>query len=74
MTDIELTKKIKYLEFRVEDGRLKSDLVHYRIVNEVDYIGLEASWISPDMPTASVAVNDIQRKAVEAYISWSKNK
>jgi len=67
MTDIELTEKIKNLKWQMEGEMLKSDLIHYEIIKGEGYIDLKAKWISPDMPTVPTVLNDIQRKAVEAY-------
>ena len=67
MTDIELTAKIKNLEWHIDGNMLKSDLIHYKIIKKKEYTDLKSVWISPDMPTVTTVLNDIQRKAVKAY-------
>jgi hypothetical protein len=72
MTDIELTAKIKNLKWHIDGDMLKSDLIHYKIIKKKEYTDLKSVWISPDMPTVTTVLNDIQRKAVIAYKELTK--
>ena len=69
MDDIELTKKIKNLQWVVdlEAGTVESELIHYRIVKKSDYVDLKSTWISSDLPTVMSVISEIQRKALAAF-------
>jgi hypothetical protein len=68
MDDIELTRKIASLKWEVNlgAGTVESELVRYRIVPGDGHTDLAATWISPDMPSATGVINEIQRGATAA--------
>jgi hypothetical protein len=68
MDDIELTKKIKNLTWKIdlEKGTCESEFVHYQIIKNKDYTGLKSVWISPEIPPSVCAINEIQRSATSA--------
>jgi hypothetical protein len=69
MNDIELASKIASLKWEIDlsAGTVKSDMIHYRIVNKKEFVDLRDVWISPDMPAVISVINQVQNSAVEAY-------
>jgi hypothetical protein len=67
--DIEITKIIENLKWDIDlvKGTIKSELIHYEIIERAGYTDLKAVWISPDMPTVTTVINNIQRQAAEEY-------
>ena len=76
MDDIELTKKIKNLQWDIDlsSGTCKSELVRYEIKNKKDHIDLQMYWISPDIPASTAIIKKIQRSAVEALLAFNKKE
>jgi len=74
MDNIELTKKIKNLQWDVDlsAGTCKSEIARYEIIKNKDGVDLQLYWISPDIPASTAVINEIQRKAATVVLQAMK--